>query len=141
MKTRAHPTLSHRLSQLSYEKACKLLGPTAARLIDAGAKIDIDVESQIRLGEHELRATLPDVDGDAIVRIRLAADRRAALDFACRRCQRMCEHIGAVVSLVLEEKLALGLSVPPEDQKPPEHMTDVELERWALAQRLARARE
>jgi superfamily II DNA or RNA helicase len=141
MKTSAHPTLSDRLSQLSYEKACKLLGPSGARIIDAGAKIDIDVDSHIRLGEHELRATLEDVDGDTVVRIRVASDRRAALDFACRRCRRMCAHIGAVVALVLEEKLALGLSVPPEEQKPPEHMTDEELEHWALAQRLVRARE
>ncbi len=40
------------------------------------------------------------------------AEARNRLRFNCTACQTLCEHVGAAVSLVLEEKTALGLAAP-----------------------------
>jgi hypothetical protein len=33
----------------------------------------------------------------------------------CSRCARACEHVGAALSAVLEDKIALGLADPPDE--------------------------
>ncbi|MBM4002405.1 MAG: hypothetical protein FJ295_03840 [Planctomycetes bacterium] len=35
---------------------------------------------------------------------------------SCTRCETACEHIGAVFSLILEEKMTLGLASPPRQR-------------------------
>ena len=47
---------------------------------------------------------------DAVVTITTMAEAQNRLRFNCTACETMCEHIGAAVSLVLEEKTALGLA-------------------------------
>ena len=140
MPAGAQPSLHHRLSQLTYVKACKLLGPNGAALIAAGAKFELDLTTDVVLTERELRVTMASLPRNIVVSIKPAAERRGALELVCRACGSSCEHLGAVVSLVLEEKLALGLAVPPAEQKAPEDMDDRELELWAISQRLAKAR-
>ena len=51
----------------------------------------------------------------------------------------MCEHLGAAFSLILEEKLVLGLSAPPPEKIPVESLTDEELIRQELEDRIERA--
>jgi hypothetical protein len=50
-------------------------------------------------------------------------------------------HPAAVISLILEEKLALGLAAPPDANTPWEQLAEHELETRALAEREERARK
>ena len=51
-----------------------------------------------------------------------------------------CRHIGAAVSLVLEEKTALGLAAPPDENLPMELLSESELVEHALRERQERAK-
>ncbi len=46
-----------------------------------------------------------------------------------------CEHVGAVLSLVLEEKTLLGLAAPPPERIPVGSMAESEIVERALAER------
>ena len=48
--------------------------------------------------------------------------------------------MGAVLSLVLEEKMALGLAAPPPERVPVESLGEEDLCRRALEERLERSR-
>jgi len=51
-----------------------------------------------------------------------------------------CEHAGAAFSLILEEKLALGLADAPPERAPVESQSEEALISQALAEREQRAR-
>lgn len=113
-------SLKDRLSRLGFVEACKLLGPGGAKLIQQGAKTD---------------------DGKPLtVTITLMAEARQRLNWNCSRCFQACEHVGAALSLVLEEKMALGLAAPPKPRVPVESLAEKELVAKALAERAERAR-
>ena len=59
--------------------------------------------------------------------------------FNCTACQTICEHVGAAVSLVLEEKTALGLAAAPDERRPLESLSEQELLEQALRDRQERA--
>ena len=128
--------LRDRLSRLTYREACKLLGPEAERLIRQGGKYDIDIEEQVTWAENLLKLRLE----DATVTFSLASERPKNLRFTCSRCTKACEHLGAAFSLVLEEKLSLGLSAPPPERVPVESLGDEELVEQAIAERRERAK-
>jgi len=107
-------TLRDKLSHLSFLQAAKLLGPQGRELIMEGGKFDIDLYEQVTLDEQHFRL---DVD-EAMVTIGLSDDKRQRFDLCCSACNRACLHQGAALSLVLEEKLALGLSAPPPGAHP-----------------------
>jgi SNF2 family DNA or RNA helicase len=50
-----------------------------------------------------------------------------------------CEHIGAALSLILEEKVLLGLAAPPPERIPVESLTEEELIEQAILDRTERA--
>jgi superfamily II DNA or RNA helicase len=50
-----------------------------------------------------------------------------------------CDHQGAALSLILEEKLSLGLSAPPPERIPMESLSDEALLKDAIADRTQRA--
>lgn len=100
--------LKDKLSHLTFREACKLLGPKGGRLIREGGKYDIDIAGQVAWGEDQFRVDL----GDAIVTFSLTPEKPKLLGFRCSGCETLCEHVGAAFSLILEEKLALGLSAP-----------------------------
>ena len=128
--------LKDRLSRLTYREACKLLGPEADRLIHEGGKFDINIEEQVTWTDNLLRVKLE----EATVTFSLTSDRPRTLRFTCSRCTRACEHLGAAFSLVLEEKLSLGLSAPPPERVPVESLSDEELVRQAISERRERAK-
>ena len=68
------------------------------------------------------------------------AAARHRLKFNCTACQTLCQHVGAAVSLVLENKMALGLAAPPEERVPMETLSQQELVELALGERQERAR-
>src|SRR4030065_2045031 len=129
-------TLKDRLSHLTYRGACKLLGPEGDMLIRQGGKYHIDIDEQVTWGTNLLRVNF----GEAIVTISLTPESPQSLHFSCCECRTLCEHVGAAFSLILEEKLSLGLSAPPPEKLPVESLSDEELTREAINERTDRAR-
>jgi superfamily II DNA or RNA helicase len=135
-------SLHDRLSQLGFVRACKLLGENGKKLIQAGARYEIDIDEQVSWnGAFRLR--LPGARGavDPVITITPAANAKQWLAWGCSACETACEHVGAAFSLILEEKMALGLSAPPPERTPVESIGEAELVERALAERAERARE
>ena len=128
--------LKDKLSHLTYRQACKLLGPEGSQLIRAGGKYEIDITEQVVLKNDLFRLSLH----DAVVTISLRPEKNQRLHFDCSACTTACAHVGAAFSLILEEKLALGLSAPPPERIPVESLSDKELVEQAIADRVERAR-
>ena len=128
-------TLFDRLSRLSFLQASKLLGPDGNRLLHAGGSHDIDLEEQVELRHDAFRLRL----NGATVTISLSVAARDGLEWVCNICHLPCEHVGAAFSLILEEKMALGLAAPPPEQVPIEALGEEELVAQALADRQERA--
>jgi superfamily II DNA or RNA helicase len=137
-------TLKDRLSRLTYVQATKLLGPKGPQWIRQGASHDeIDIDCDVYFRGDLFRLRLRDAAGrgkDAVVTITTMAEAKNRLRFNCTTCETMCEHIGAAVSLVLEEKTALGLAAAPDERRPIETLNEHELLEQALCDRLDRAK-
>ncbi|MCL2641350.1 MAG: SWIM zinc finger domain-containing protein, partial [Phycisphaerales bacterium] len=137
-------TLRHRLSRLSYAQAVKVLGADGKSRLSAGSaryQNAIDLEEAARWDGDE-RLSI-DLDG-ATVTVSLSAERTQRLAFCCSVCGdgegEACEHIAAAVSIILEEKLLLGLAKPPKERVAVENLSDEQLVRRALAEREERAK-
>ncbi len=128
--------LKDKLSRLTYREACRLLGPEGEKLIRAGGKYDIEIYENVSLKNDLFKVNL----GEAIVTITLSPEKSKRLKFDCDACSQLCEHVGAALSLILEEKLSLGLSVPPPERLPVESLSDGELIKRAIEERVERAR-
>jgi superfamily II DNA or RNA helicase len=137
-------TLKDRLSRLTYTQAAKLMGSEGVQLIRRGAsydEIDIDRDVYLRGDLFRLKLRGAGADGrDVVATITTMAAAGNRLRFNCTACTTICEHIGAAVSLVLEEKTALGLAAPPDERRPIETLSEPELLKQALSDRLDRAR-
>ncbi|MCC7474724.1 MAG: DEAD/DEAH box helicase [Pirellulales bacterium] len=130
-------TLKDRLSRLTFAQACKLLGAEGRQIIRRGGKFEIDLNDQVYLEGDLFRVRFP----DAIVTITLMADAKDRLHWNCTACQWPCDHAGAAFSVLLEEKTALGLAVPPPERVPVESLSEDELIQRALAERDERSRK
>jgi len=135
-KASSELTLFDRLSRVSFNSAAKLLGPEGNRLITAGGKYDVDIFTQVQLDRDRFRLTL----GGSVVTLSLNAAVRDRLEWRCDTCEVPCEHAGAAFSLILEEKLALGLAGAPPDRPQVESLTEQVLVAQAIAERKERAR-
>ena len=137
-------TLKDRLSRLTYLQAVKLLGPEGPQLIRKGGSYDdIDIDRDVYFRGDLLRLKLRSAAGTrkgVVVTITAMTEARNRLHFNCTACETVCEHIGAAVSLVLEEKTALGLAAPPDERRPIEMLSEHELLEQALQDRQERAR-
>jgi hypothetical protein len=138
-------TLFDKLSRLSYSQTLKLLGSDAPKLLRAGAKWDFALEDHVYLGEELFRLQFPLATGESesarvAATIRLAPESDGQLHWNCTACESLCEHVGAAFSLILDEKMALGLSTPPPEGVPVESLSERELVRRALEEREERAR-
>ncbi len=131
-------TLRDKLSRLTYQDACKLIGEEGAKWIQEGAKYTIDIDRQVRLNEErfELRFFEPD---RTVVTIRLEDDARKRLRWECSTSNTACAEVGAAFSVILEDKLALGLSAAPTEELPLECLNEEQLVRRALRERKTRA--
>jgi len=128
-------TLKDKLSHLTYIQACKLLGSRGKQLILEGGKYDIDLFEQVMLNNRRFSLNLK----DAKVEIALDRKKHQRLDLSCSACSVACEHQGAALSLILEEKLSLGLSAPPPERIPMESLGEEALVQEALSERMRRA--
>ncbi len=128
-------TLRDKLSRLSYSQACRMLGSQGKELLREGGRFDLDIGA-VELGEQLGSAQV----GRAVVQVFLREDVHGRLAWSCSICQQACEHGGALLSLILEEKLALGLARPPKQRVPVESLDEQALLRRALNDREERAR-
>ena len=135
-KASAELTLFDTLSRLTFARAVKLLGAEGSRLIMAGGKHDIDIASQVEFDPQKFRLTM---NGSAVT-LALSPSARDRLEWRCDTCDAPCEHAGAAFSLILEEKLALGLAGAPSERSPVENLADDALVDQAIAERQERAR-
>ena len=129
--------LKDKLSRLSFEQAKKLLGSDGEKLITAGGQFEVDIESQVKLTKKRFDLKLP----EGTVTIKLSDGARQRLELGCSRCDEKCVHMGSALSLILEEKLALGLSAIRPDEAILGALSETELLEKALADREKRARE
>jgi len=136
IKKSAELTLKDRLSRLTFIQACKILGSEGKRWLTQGGKFEIILNEHVFLGNDLFRLTLP----DAIVTITLMASARDRLHWNCTACSQLCEHVGAAFSLILEDKMALGLAAPPPERKPVESLNEDELVHVAIEERRERAK-
>ena len=136
-------TLKDRLSRLTYTQACRHLGSDGKRLIQLGAACEFEnLEQDVYLRGDLFRLRLPEFDevgNPIVVTITLMASAQRRLHFNCTACETVCAHVGAAFSLILEEKLALGLAAPPPERVPMESLGEEELIRRAIGERQERA--
>ncbi len=134
-----------RLSRLTYHQACRLLGDDGAGLLQRGQqRWEVDPDEHVYLGGDLFRVRVPDDesrDGKAIVVITGMTGKSQELHVRCDQCEGACDHAGAALGLLLNEKLALGLAAPPDESVPLELLTPDELRERALAERQQRASE
>ncbi len=123
------------LSHLSYRQACRLLGPEGERLIRRGGQLEISLQDQVILNRDFFQL---DMD-EAIVTISCDPMKEKQLKCVCSECNTACEHKGAALSIILEEKLALGLSAPPPERVPVESLSNEDLVEQELKDRIERA--
>ncbi len=137
-------TLKDRLSRLTFLEACKLLGPEGRKLIQKNANAwDLKIAEDVFLGEDLFRLRIPGefVDGQqVVVTITLMAETPQRLCWNCTKCDGACPHVGAALSLILEEKMVLGLAAPPKPRVPVESLDEDQLVKRALAEREERAK-
>ncbi len=132
-------SLKDRLSRLTFKEACKLLGENGQKLIQSNANAwAISISDDVYLGDDLFRVSFPQTHG-VVVTITLMAEARQRLHFRCNRCETVCDHVGAVFSMILEEKTALGLAAPPPDREPVESLPEKDLVQLALKDRAQRA--
>lgn len=128
-------TLRDRLSWLELREAEQMLGRQGAELIRKSSGYEIDVEKDTDLTNEYFRVQVD----DAVVDIRLAPEHKRRLRIECSQCNGACPHKGAALSLVLEEKMTLGLSDMPTEKLPLEMLSPEELVERAVKERADRA--
>jgi len=138
-------TLRDRLSHLNYAQACKLLGPDAKKLLRRGDKLlqDVEIDRDVYCRGDLFRLTLPQAGPDrqsVRVTITVKSDHLRRLCCNCDCCSGICEHVGAALSLILDEKFALGLSAIPKEGTPLELLSEEDLVLRAVAERAQRAK-
>ncbi len=146
VKKSKHLTFKDRLSRLTPPQVVTLLGRDGAKLLSAGSRFEIDLIENVWLGNDLLRVTFPGEGlnashkrADAIVVLTALSAAPDTLHAKCDSCPGICEHIGAVYSLILESKLELGLAAPPELDDVPAPFTEEQLIEQALEERRERA--
>lgn len=136
-------SLRDRLSRLTYRAAVKLLGPDGEALLRQGGRCDLAAAECADWIGDSLQVQVPSYGGptDSVVVVRQTAGRQQELEVTCSICSGTCEHQAAALSMILDEKLSLGLSDVPDPGTPMELLTEEELIRRAIAERQQRADE
>lgn len=132
------------LARLTHFQACQILGDDGESLIRSGtANLPIELDEQaVYLGMDLFRVRVLDgtvPQGAATAVLKRSAGRKKSLEITCDQCEVPCEHMGAALGLLLDEKAMLGLAAPPDEAVPMELLTREELTARALAERSARA--
>ena len=97
-----------RLGRLTYRGACRLLadGDEGEARLRKGGAYEINLPRDVYLGGDTLRVNVPDVelpDDQAVVTIVEMTSKPKGLHLNCEQCPTTCDHIAAVLGLVLDE--------------------------------------
>jgi superfamily II DNA or RNA helicase len=130
-------SLRDRLAHLSFNDACKLLGPGGRQLLMRGGNLELVSPDDIRIDDHGVRARWEAGRNGAVSRLLVDPAVRGGLRVECNVCDRACEHVGGLLSILLEQKSELGLAMPPPDAT--WAVSEAELVRQALEERAKRA--
>ena len=142
-------SLKDRLSRLTFLDAAKLLGQEGKKLIQKNANAwEFNIADDVFLGEDLFRLRFPSENGSdehsngqpPVVTITLMSQAPQRLHWNCTKCDGACAHAGAAFSLILEDKMALGLAAAPKPRVAVESMDEEQLVERALADRAERAR-
>lgn len=138
--SRRERTLRDRLSRLSLQQAKRFFGVDAEARMYAGRTLAaaVDMAKDIRLTPQALVWQRGRRQQTAIVHDPMALGH-VRLECSCGKAG--CAHGGTLLGLVLQEKMALGLSAMPQETTPLEHMAPEALEERMLAERQQRAAE
>ena len=123
---------------MSYADACSLLGPKAKQLLASHSAFDVDLRRNVRFTADSFKMSFKPVSR-ASVTIQTSDQKKSTLSFDCSQCKTVCEHVGAAFSLILEEKVALGLAAPPDPIEQTEALSNEALVERELAARQKRA--
>lgn len=125
------------LSHLDYNQAVKYLGPSGKECLTQGGKYDINIDDQIRFTDSMFMLTFD----DCVVTLALDDAKEGRLRINCSRCDTHCEHMGAALSLILEEKTTLGLAEAPPEFVAAESLSEEALVEQAIHERSERAKK
>jgi len=135
-------TFHDHLSRLTFEQAARLLGEEGRKLIMRGSQREIKINEDLYLGGDLLRVTFRGLgSNEAVATLTMTAQARGRLLWNCTACQVACEHVGAMFSVLLENKSQLGLAAPPPEREPELPLSEDQLVQRALADRQERARQ
>lgn len=138
MSAKPSPALSmrDRLSHLSPLEAEKLLGRDGRRLLIRGGRLDPSSASNVHIGDAEAHIQWEPGPHGLSSRLFFDPTVRGRLRTECSVCTHACEHVGGLLSILLEQKSDLGLAVPPEVTRARD---EAELVAQALLEREKRA--
>jgi superfamily II DNA or RNA helicase len=108
------PTLRDRLSHLSFDEACKILGPDGKRLLIRGGSLELASPNDLHIDAREARIQWELGRGGCSSRLFFDPSVRGGLRAECSVCTNACEHVGGLLSILLEQKTDLGLAAPPD---------------------------
>jgi hypothetical protein len=108
-------SLRDRLSHLSFEDACKMLGADGKRLLIKGGQLELASPDDLHIDEREARIVWEPGPGGLWSRVLLDPAAKGKLRAECSACATACVHVGGLLSVLLEQKTDLGLAAPPPD--------------------------
>jgi hypothetical protein len=134
-------TMRDRMSHLTFEGACKLLGPGGKRLLLEGGALEIETPEDLRIDDHEAMVVWDKSHPARHTTARLVLDPslRSNLRSSCTACESACLHVGGLLAQILENKSALGLADPPPELPLTLSQNDAAIVEAALAERRERA--
>ena len=127
-----------RLSHLSFDEACKMLGPDGGRLLIRGGRLELASLDDLRIDDEEARIAWEPGPRGISSRIVFDEGTRGRLRAECSACESACVHVAGLLSILLEQKTDLGLAAPPSEGARPRE--DEELVQRALEDRAKRAK-
>ena len=127
--------LQNILAHLTFHKACKILGPDGKFFLTEGGKHFIDINEQVEFEKDSFLLYM----GPSTITLSVDPEKPEQLVANCSTCSNACEHVGAALSVILEEKVLLGLAAPPPERVPVESLTEKELIEQAILDRTERA--
>jgi hypothetical protein len=134
-------TMRDRMSHLTFEAACKLLGLGGKRLLLEGGALEIETPEDLRVDDREAVVVWDKSDAARRATARLALDPSSPsqLRATCSTCDGACLHIGGLLAQILENKSSLGLAEPPPETQLVASNDDAAIVEAALAERRERA--
>ena len=124
------------LSRMSLNKVKKILGPETDRLLREGGVYDITIEDEVEFTSDVFKVKTNSFCVELIYND--AFPKKLEIKSSTSVSS---PEVGAVFSLILEEKLSLGLSKPPVERVPIESLTEEQLKAQAIADRQERAKK